>query len=364
MTRVVNIAQSGGNNVTMRNKIINGDMRIAQRATTYSGIGGSTYQTLDRFVLDTRINASPTGSYTQAQSSDAPAGFNNSMSITVTTAGNSLSSTYALQLCQFVEGYNMADLAWGSASAKPITISFWVKASITGVYSFGVVNAGYDRSYVSNFTVNSASTWEQKTVTIPGCTDGTWNTTTGRGIQLKFSLGSGSSYVTSSPNTWLTAEYEQSSTASASAAFWNTTGATFYITGVQLEAGTTATPFEQRLYGTELALCQRYFITLASGATKDLGVMFAWSATEIGSVIHLPVTMRSTPTLIQTTGTNYYDWERAGGQYLFSGFINIARFSGQALYLYNSSVSGQTGGVAGELMTNNSASFIGLNAEL
>lgn len=290
MTLAVSIAQSGANNVTMRNRVINGAMTIAQRATTYSGVGDSNYRTLDRFVLDTRINASPTGSYTQAQSSDAPAGFTNSFSVTVSTAGNSLGSAWALQFAHFFEGYNVADFAWGTASAQPITISFWIKASIAGVYSFGLINAAYDRSYVANYTVNSANTWEYKTVTIPGCTDGTWNTTTGRGIQLKFSLGSGSNYVTSSPNTWLNAEYEQSSTASASAAFWSTTGATWKITGVQLEEGTTATPFEQRLYGQELALCQRYY---------QSGGVYGWPRSSDNVSIasaYLPVSMRTVPT--------------------------------------------------------------------
>ena len=299
MTRVVNIAQSGGNNVTMRNRIINGAMTIAQRATTYSGIGGSAYQTLDRFVLDTRINASPTGSYTQAQSTDAPAGFSNSFSVTVSTAGNSLASNSALQFCHFIEGYNVADLGWGTASAQPVTLSFWIKASITGVYSFGLINASYDKSYVANYTVNSANTWEYKTVTIPGPTSGTWNTTTGRGVQIKWSLGSGSNYVTSSPNTWLNAEYEESSTASASAAFWNTANATWKITGVQLEAGTTATPFEQRLYGTELALCQRYFWKPTNGIAYLQLPLVGYADTSTTGVFQavFPTTMRSAPSL-------------------------------------------------------------------
>jgi hypothetical protein len=243
----------------MRNRIINGDMRIAQRATTASNVGSSAYATLDRFVLDTRINASPTGSYTQAQSTDAPTGFNYSFSVTVTTAGNSLNSAYALNFQHFIEGYNIADLAWGTANAQTITLSFWVKSSITGSYGFGLINASYDAAYVGQYTVISANTWEKKTVTIPGPTIGTWDKTTGRGIQLKFSLGTGSGAVTATPNTWIVGEFLDASSSTASPTFWSTAGAVWKITGVQLEIGLTATPFERRQFGQELALCQRYF---------------------------------------------------------------------------------------------------------
>jgi hypothetical protein len=242
-----------------KNRIINGAMTFAQRATSNSSVGTSSYTTLDRWALDTRINASPTGSYTFAQSTDAPAGFLNSASITVTTAGNSLASGYALQLCHFIEGNNIADLAWGTASAKTVTLSFWVKSSITGTWAVGILNAGYDRSYVATYTINSANTWEYKTITIPGCPSGSWNTTIGRGIQIKFSLGSGTNYQTASPNTWLSgAEYEDVATKP----FWNTTGATFLITGVQFEVGSAASSFEYRPYGVELHLCERYYQVL------------------------------------------------------------------------------------------------------
>jgi hypothetical protein len=291
-----------------RNRIINGDMRIAQRATTASNVGSSAYATLDRFVLDTRINASPTGSYTQAQSTDAPTGFNYSFSVTVTTAGNSLNSAYGINLAHFIEGYNIADLAWGTANAQTITLSFWVKSSITGSYGFGLINASYGASYVGQYTVTSANTWEKKTVTIPGPTTGTWDSTTGRGIQLKFSFGTGSGAVTATPNTWIVGEFLDASSSTASPTFWSTAGAVWKITGVQLEVGSTATPFERRLYGQELALCQRYFWYLG-GATASgdqyLASGHCPSTTNGRVVVHCPVSMRASPTVSAGTASNY-----------------------------------------------------------
>jgi hypothetical protein len=278
----------------LKNRIINGDMRIAQRATTASNIGSSAYATLDRFVLDTRINASPTGSYTQAQSTDAPTGFNYSFSVTVTTAGNSLNSAYGFNLAHFIEGYNIADLAWGTANAQAITLSFWVKSSITGSYGFGLINASYGASYVGQYTVTSANTWEKKTVTIPGPTIGTWDSTTGRGIQLKFSLGTGSGAVTATPNTWIVGEFLDASSSTASPTFWSTAGAVWKITGVQLEVGSTATPFERRLYNQELANCQRYFETgYPIGTAPANGAIGYFDGGSLGTAAYATNNLRS-----------------------------------------------------------------------
>jgi hypothetical protein len=289
----------------LKNRIINGAMVFAQRATTASNVGSSAYATLDRFVLDTRINASPTGSYTQAQSTDAPTGFNYSFSVTVTTAGNSLNSAYGLNLAHFIEGYNIADLGWGTANAKTITLSFWIKSSVTGSYGFGLINASYGASYVGQYTVSAANTWEYKTVTIPGPTIGTWDATTGRGIQLKLSLGTGSGAVTATPNTWIVGEFVDASSSTASPTFWSTAGAVWKITGVQLEVGSTATPFERRMYGQELALCQRYYYRIkASGTNYSMfGPSWNENTTRATGQIKFPVTMRTRPTALEQTGT-------------------------------------------------------------
>jgi hypothetical protein len=191
---------------------------------------------------------------TSQQSSTAPAGFVNSLLLTVTSAGTATAS----QLCriqQRIEGLNVSDLSWGSASAQTITISFWVRSSLTGTYCVNIRNNAVDRSYVATYTISAANTWEQKSVTIAGDTSGTWLTTNGVGMFISWDLGSGSSANTTA-GSWVAGNKENTS---AQANWIGTASATFYITGVQLERGSTATSFEWLPFGTELALCQRYY---------------------------------------------------------------------------------------------------------
>ena len=350
----------------LKNRIINGDMRIAQRATTASNVGSSAYATLDRFVLDTRINASPTGSYTQAQSTDAPTGFNYSFSVTVTTAGNSLASAYALNFQHFIEGYNIADLAWGTANAQTITLSFWVKSSITGSYGFGLISGSYDAAYVGQYTVISANTWEKKTVTIPGPTIGTWDKTTGRGIQLKFSLGTGSSGVTATPNTWIVGEFLDASSSTASPTFWNTAAAVWKITGVQLEVGSSATPFERRLYNQELANCQRYYYKIKSEATGTrFGSLFCETTTLASGLVNFPTSMRTKPTSLEQSGTAT-DYTVIAGN--VAPACNAVPTFGVATIDCSSVAltvaSGLTTGFGGQIRAANANAFLAWSAEL
>jgi hypothetical protein len=251
MTNAVNIAQIGSNNVTMRNRIINGAMVIDQRNAGASVTAGSSY-TLDRWNVD-RVWSGST--VTIQQSSTAPAGFTNSMVATVST-GAAVSAANYFSIQQFIEGYNVADMGFGTANAQTFTVSFWVRSSVTGTFGVGFRNSAFDLSYWTTYTINSANTWEQKSVTIAGPTTGTWYTNNSYGLNLIFSLGCGSTNKAASNNAWnaggkLGAVGETDLIA--------TTGATFYITGVQLEAGTTASPFEYRQYGLELTLCLRYY---------------------------------------------------------------------------------------------------------
>jgi len=250
--------QSGGW-TGMRNRIINGAMEIDQRnagASVAIASGGNPY-TLDRF----RSDNSTDGAITVQRVTDAPTGFVNSMKYTVTTADASLASTQYLGLNHFIEGFNTADLMWGTANAKTITISFWVKSSITGNYPVSFDNNAADRFYVGQYSINSANTWEYKTVTLAGDTSGTWLTDNGRGFNVRWFLGSGTGWEASA-NSWQTgAKY----TFSGAASVIGTLNATWQITGVQLEVGSVATPFERRPYGMELTLCQRYFRSIKAG---------------------------------------------------------------------------------------------------
>jgi hypothetical protein len=292
MTNAVNIAQLGSNNVTMRNRIINGAMTIDQRNAGAS-VNPQTSYTLDRWIGF----ASQSGKYSVQQNAGSvtpPVGFVNYLGVT-SSSSYSLISTDFFNLCQPIEGYNMADLNWGSANAKTVTLSFWVRSSLTGNFGGSIRNNAYDRTYLFSYTISSANTWEQKSITVTGCTDGTWLTTNGQGIQLVFSLGNGSNLQGGSAGSWLTSSDYLSPTGSTSVV--GTNGATFYLTGVQLEEGTAASPFENRLYGTELALCQRYY------QQNKAALVIANQTTSISGMIPLLVQLRAEPTLSKTSGT-------------------------------------------------------------
>jgi hypothetical protein len=296
MTLAVNIAQGGSNNVTMRNRIINGAMVIAQRGTSGFSETGAGQYTLDRWQV---AGASP-GVFSIAQSTTVPAGYLNSLLITVTTADASLSGA-SYQLQQKVEGLNITDLDWGLSTAKTVTLSFWVRSSLTGNFGGVLTNNNYDWTYPYSYTINSANTWEQKTVTIAGPTSGTWLTTNGNGIQLVFGLGAQVAR-TATAGVWANTVARQPT---SSVNLIATNGATLYITGVQLEAGTTASPFEYRQYGTELALCQRYYFSQGGSAANEM--MGTGACITTGSsliVIPFEVQMRTTPSF-GSTGSFY-----------------------------------------------------------
>lgn len=284
-----NISDSVRESFGPRNRIINGDMRIDQRnagaAVTNAAIG---YQ-IDRFLSG--YYGSGTGRTTVQQSSTAPTGFVNSLSVTVTTADAAPSSTFAYDLArQMVEGTNIADLDWGTANAKTITISFWVRSSVTGNFPLTIGNNAADRVYGELYTIFSANTFEYKTVEIEGDTSGTWLTTTGLGMRVSFGGGGGSDRTASVG--WQTPSVSiQKSNVTGSTQLIATSGATFFITGVQLEVGEVATPFERRPFGAELALCQRYFYNLVAAAGS------AASTTKIEFYYQHPIPMRATPTL-------------------------------------------------------------------
>jgi hypothetical protein len=273
-----------------RNRIINGDMRIDQRnAGAAVTINGSGTYTLDRWYSDDVSD----GSWTIQQSSVAPAGFTNSLLVTVTAADTSLAATDRCRLIQQVEGFNSADLAWGTASASPVTLSFWVRSSVTGTFSGSLLNSAENRSYPFTYTVNSANTFEYKTITIAGETSGTWVTNNGVGIRVVWSLGMGSNF-NGTAGAWNTSTNFAATGATNLIA---TNGATFYITGVQLEAGSVATPFERRPYGTELALCQRYFQTYLQSMNFKFAVRgYVPNLNSIVSSHILQTKMRAAPT--------------------------------------------------------------------
>ena len=293
------------NSLGVRNLIINGDMRIDQRnagASVTIPAAAITY-TLDRWFG----YASQASKFTVQQNAGSvtpPSGFTNYIGAT-SSSSYSVGASDLFITSQRIEGLNTAHLAWGTADAKTVTLSFWVRSSLTGTFGGSVKNSAGNRSYPFSYTISSANTWEQKTITISGDTTGTWLTTNGIGIDLNFGLGAGASYV-GTAGSWQSANLVS---ATGATSVVGTSGATLYITGVQLEANTTATPFENLQYGQQLALCQRYLqsswsqgsaIGSAVGQTTN-SVQQSWgnlNAGIAGQAFLLPVTMRTSPTLV------------------------------------------------------------------
>ena len=289
-----------------RNRIINGNMLIDQRnagaAVTPTGI---TY-TLDRW----RYATSTASKLTFQQSTTAPAGFNSSTKISVASAYTAAAADYFVYQ-QPIEGFNIADLGFGTASAKTVTLSFWVQSSLIGTYSGCIQNATPDRSYVFTYSITAANTWTQVSITIAGDTTGTWATGNTNGMTLDFDLGSGSNYQNAA-GSWVAANRF---TNSAQANFVGTSGATFYITGIQLEVGTKATPYEMQIYSDQLAQCQRYYENINLYGYFNTAV----AGTYFIQGFKFSVTKRANPTMT-FSGMSY--WNSSGSTISFTPSIS------------------------------------------
>jgi hypothetical protein len=287
--------------LVLRNRIINGAMVVDQRNAGASITPTDAQYSVDRWAC----YLSQTSKYTVQQNAGSitpPAGFTNYLGVTSSSA-YSITSTDYFAITQYIEGYNISDLGFGSASAKTITISFWVRSSLTGTFGGAIRNSAANRIYPFSYTISSANTWEQKTVTIAGDTTGTWLTTNGIGIAVWFGLGVGSTY-SDTAGAWTTKASTSSATGAVSVV--GTSGATFYITGVQLEQNTSATPFERRLYNQELANCQRYFETTGTTAFGNaIGFRgYVVNATDYTARGMFQVTKRASPTVTLTNEFN------------------------------------------------------------
>jgi hypothetical protein len=242
-----------GNASIMKNRIINGAMVIDQRNAGASVTATTT--AARAYVLDRwNYQTSTASKYSLQQSSTAPVGFVNSLKVT-SLAATSLGSSDYYVIGQPIEGYNMADLNWGTANAKTVTLSFWVQSSLTGTFGGSIESSDVGRSYPFTYTISAANTWEQKSITIVGDTSGTYYTTNGAGAYLWFGMGVGSS-LSGTAGSWQSINVLS---ATGATSVVGTNGATFYITGVQLEVGSSATGFEYVNYQTSLANCQRYY---------------------------------------------------------------------------------------------------------
>lgn len=325
-----------------KNIVINGGMRIDQRnGTDTINATGVTYN-VDRWL---GRGVSSAGVFTLTQDTNSPANFTNSLKATVTTADGSIGSGSSYRVQQVIEGNNAANLNWGTSAAQSVTLSFWVRSSVTGTFGGSVANGDYNRFNPYSYTISSANTWEYKTVTIAGDTSGTWATNSGLGIRINWSLGAGSSKI-GTAGTWTSSSLEG---VTGQTNLIATNSATFYLTGVQFETGSAATDFEHRSYGEDLALCQRYFYTPLydiGGSRAQFCIDYLVSGGNNGWItftVPFPVSMRGNATFSHslTPAKFLSGGAPSNGQDKFSFYIQNQGYAG---LVGNGSIATLSGG--------------------
>ncbi len=344
-----------------RNLIINGAMTVHQRSGTITA-DSSGKHSLDRWQLF----ANGDGGFDVTQSTEAPVNFKNSLKVDVTSADTSIDAAAYKLLYYSFEGYDMSHLEWGTANAKTVTISFWVRSTTTGDHSVGIRGGDPSyNSYMTTYNISSANTWEYKTVTIPGDTTAsfTYNSNNTRWGTLAFSFATGSTLTVTANETFETGNLV---TATGAVNLFSSASNDWYITGVQLEVG-EATPFEHRSFGDELARCQRYYYRHADGgdlSTASVGTGTMYSASALMCTVSFPVRMRATPTLDHLNATNAYRFWRNSGSDYFNNFDYLfdAHPFGAAIQA-DSNVSG-TAGHGGRIILGGSSAYIAFDAEL
>ena len=286
--------------IPFRNILINSDMSIAQRGTSTASITGAGYYTVDRF----RTAISSLGTFTQSQSTDVPSGqgFSSSLKMDCTTADASPSGSDQLIIQQKIEGQNLQYLKKGTANAESLTLSFWVKSNKTGTYVTNILDNDNSRQISNSYTINASNIWEKKTLTFAGDTTGVFDNDNNTSIELNFWLGAGSTYTSGTLQTsWTSSAAADLAVGQVNLA--DSTANEWYITGVQLEAGQTASEFEFLPYGVNLGRCQRYYITKSG--------LLAWGYSRAGAdtnrqfIIQFPEELRASPTFT-------FDWNATG----------------------------------------------------
>ena len=370
ITRIANIASTipddsiqnvkMSNIVQSKNIIINGDMSIAQRGTSTASITGNGYHTIDRFnTINTTL-----GTWTQSQDTDVPSGygFATSLKMDCTTADASPASGDRLDIQQKFEGQNLQYLKKGTASAESLTLSFWVKATKTGTNICELWDSDNVRQISQAYTISSSNTWEKKTLTFPGDTTGALGNDNGNSLQVSWFLAVGSNYSSGTLSTTWTSN-TNANRAVGQVNHADSTSNNFWLTGVQLEAGTSASEFEFLPYDLNLTRCLRYYYLVASGSGININFIIYNTASNTNSRVQFSTIMRANPTLDITTGTGYYRAYRGGGSDDITAFtLDTARTN--YMYFYDSSTSSGTVGYGGVLNTNNSSSYIAADAEL
>jgi len=350
-------------NVKFRNIIINGDMSIAQRGTSATGIGNGDngYHTVDRFKFSEA--GSPTAEFTMSQDTDVPTGqgFAKSLKWNCTTADTSLGASDRLTFTQSFEGQNLQYLKKGTSSAESLTLSFWTKSTKTGTYICELRDLDNGRSISKSYTINSASTWEKKTITYSGDTTGTLDNDNAGSFNVTFWFGAGSNFSSGTLNTsWNTLTDADRAVGQVNLA--DSTDNEWYITGVQLEAGEVATPFEFLPYDVNLHRCHRYYEKIASGSGFVLANGAAYGGTGAYGVLNYK-TKRAYPSLDQTSGTDYYAFYNNGTNDRFNSFT-MANINETRARIVNADSIGVTSGHGGWYYLRLGSAYIAIDAEL
>jgi hypothetical protein len=355
-------ADAGG--LTGRNLIINGAMQVAQRGTSFTNLANGGYG-LDRF----HISKITGGAVDIKQTDDAPTASQAGYLLTkclhadVTTADSSVAADDMYTIRQSIEYKNIAHVGFGQSGTRYVTASFWVKSTKTGTFCCYIKASGHNRAHTKEYTVSASDTWEYKKLTFPVDTSNSsvWNNNDSGG-ELGWTLYSGTNYHIAA-DTWTTTSNNYAPCTSNQVNALDSASNDFKITGVQLEVGEQATPFEHRSFGDELARCQRYYFKFLEGGTKEIGVAWYYTATHLSFMFRYPTTMRATPTATDTTGTNYYIVYRNGGSDAFNS-VNFENGSTEQFSAFNNTEISGTAGQAGIVRSNNASAKIEFDAEL
>ena len=347
--------------------IINGNMAVAQRGTSFADVGDGVY-TLDRFETSKSNDGAVTVTQEALTSGNAYAdGFRTALKCDVTTADGTLASNQRFFIQQIVEAQNLQSLKFGTANAEKLTLSFWVKATKTGTHVVRMYAYDDDRSASISYTVSSSDTWEHKVLNFPADTTGVIDNNNGQGIQIAWAMGAGASFQSGTlQTTWGSNSAANDFVGQVNGL--DSTSNNFHLTGVQLEVGefssTTLPPFQHESYGDNLARCQRYYYLHATGNAKSMGRGGYYSSSQAEFVFYTPVLMRTDPTLEIASGSNYYVVYRNGGSDNVDDFALNAETKKESISLSNNSDASGTAGHAGHFVTSNASAKVAVSAEL
>jgi hypothetical protein len=360
VTNLSGYQTKASNQFANRNLIINGDMQIAQRSSSVASITAGGYNTADRWrtLLNTQ------GTWTQSVENDAPtgSGFRKSLKMLCTTADASPAAGDYVAIDSLFEGQNLQHIKKGTSASEQLTVSFWVKANVTGTYIFNISDQDNNRQVSKSYTINASGTWEYKTITFPADTTGALDNDNARSLDIRFWLGAGSNSTSGTlATTWQSyteanTAVGQTNVAAAISNYWQ-------VTGVQLEVGDTATPFEFKSFAQDLVECQRYYQVLASGSGTMIGSgAFYLYSNEIDVPLQFMSTMRAAPTAYVGTGTDYYYMEATGADYFNN--LTMQRAGTTGANFYNTGQAAGTQFRPGLITLNNAAAYIAVDAEL